>query len=266
MKKVLLSMILSSAFAATAIAQNIATVNGTPIPAAREKMLIEQIEQMNPGTTLKQEEIDQLRDNLITQEVLYQEAIKQGLDKTPHFKEQMEIMQRSVLIKNLFDSYAKKNPIDDKAIEAEYTKIIEASSIEYTVRHILVEKEEEAKELITQIEKGADFAELAKTKSIDKGTAPEGGLLERVTSEGMVPEFAKAMEELKKGEVSKAPVKTRYGWHIIKMEELHKPSKEDFPELDDRMKEQLKQILQDRAFSEYQKKLIDSADIQLNKK
>lgn len=264
MKKVLLCLILSSTFAAATIAQNIATVNGTPIPKERKKALIEQIQQMNPGATLSEEEISQLKDNLITQEVLYQEAVKQGLDKTPQFKEQMELMRRSILIRNLFDDYAKKNPIDDKTIQEEYTKIIAASTAEYAVRHILLEKEGDAKDLIAQINNGADFAELAAAKSIDEDTAKEGGSLGWITPDGgWVVEFAQAMKELKKGEITKEPVKTKYGWHIIKVDDIRTP---EFPELDNDMKAQLTRFLQEKAFAEYQKKLIDSADVKINGK
>lgn len=265
MKKVLLSILISSAFATTAIAQNIATVNGTPVPVEREKILIEQFQQMNPGEKINEEELAQLRDHLVTQEILYQEAVKQGLDKTPEFKEKIEAISRNTLITDLFNEYAKKNPIEDKAIQAEYQKIIDASGTEYYVRHILVEKEEDAKDIIDQLNKGADFNELAKTKSTDTGTAENGGLLDWTTPEGLVPEFAQAMKALGKGNVTQTPIKTRYGFHVIKVEDTRKPNKEDFPELDDNMKSQLRRFLQEKSFSEYQKKLIDAADVKLTK-
>lgn len=265
MKKLLLTAILGSSLMTPVLAQNIATVNGTPIPVEREKFLIQQIEKMNGGTTLGQNEIDQLKDNLISQEVLSQEAIKQGLDKTSEFKEQMELTRRAVLLNMLHESFVNKNPITDKAIEDEYNKMIAAGSTEYLARHILVEDEAQAKNLIAQIKKGAKFSELASKHSADKGSAAEGGLLGWSRPDSYVPEFAQAMENLKKGEITQVPVKSPYGWHIIKLEDVRSVKKEDFPALDANIKAQLRAALENRAFAEYQDKLIKAADIKLSK-
>lgn len=265
MKKLLLVAALGSSLMAPVFAQNIATVNGTPIPVEREKFLILQIEKMNGGAKLSQNDIAQLKDNLISQEVLAQEAIKQGLDKTPEFKEQMELTRRAILLNILHEDFIKKNPITDKAIEDEYNKMIEAGSTEYLARHILVEDEAQAKDLIAKIQKGIRFADLASENSIDKGSAAEGGLLDWARPNIYVPEFAQALAELKKGEVTQTPVKSPYGWHIIKLEDVRSVNKEDFPALDDNIKAQLRNALENKTFAEYQDKLLKAADIKLAK-
>ena len=258
MKKTALSILLAAAMVAPAMAQNIATVNGKPIPSARERVLVEQLQRANPGSTIDE---NQVKDNLITQEVLSQEAIKLGLDKTETYREQVEVMRRSLLIAALYENYVAKHPISDKDISAEYERMKTLMSTEYQARHILVATEEQAKDIINQINQGAKFADLATQYSLDKGTASEGGLLDWSPATTYVPQFAQALQDLKKGQLTAAPIQTQYGWHVIKLEDIRQNNAADFPALNDNIKAQLRDQMEQRGFLEYQEKLIQSADI-----
>ncbi len=140
----------------------------------------------------------------------------------------------------MFNEFNKKNPTSDAEVQAEYDKFkSQSSGTEYRARHILVEKEDEAKALIAQIKGGASFEELAKKNSKDPGSGQNGGDLDFANPGSYVPEFSQAMVKLKKGEMTDAPVKSQFGFHIIKLEDTREAK---FPPLEE-VKAQIQQRL-----------------------
>ncbi|MFN3887179.1 MAG: peptidylprolyl isomerase [Aquabacterium sp.] len=219
-----------------AFAQNIAIVNGKAVPKARAEAMIEQIlkQQQQPGQPpqARTPELEQkVKDEVVLREIFIQEAERRGLQASADYKAQMELARQSILIRALFQDFEKKNQPDEAEAKAEYDKIKAANgSQEYRARHILVEKEDEAKALIAQIKAGAKFEDLAKKNSKDPGSAENGGDLDWANPGNYVPEFSEAMVKLQKGQVTDAPVKSQFGYHIIKLEDVRAAQ---FPSFDE---------------------------------
>ncbi len=223
-------------------AQNIAVVNGKAVPKARVDALLKQVnaQAAAQGQQLPPDLDQRARDKVVLDEIFQQEAERRGLAATPEYKQQMEQARTGLLIQALFADYQKKNPVTDAEIQTEYDKFKgQASGTEYRARHILVEKEDEAVALIKQLKGGAKFDELAKKNSKDTGSGENGGDLDFAAPGAYVPEFSQAMVKLKKGELTEAPVKTQFGWHIIKLEDTRDAK---FPPLEE-VKPQLQQRL-----------------------
>ncbi|MGH8726855.1 MAG: peptidylprolyl isomerase [Burkholderiales bacterium] len=197
----------------------VAKVNGKTIPQAREEFFVQQLSAQ--GQTDTPELRKNVREELINREIVAQEAVKKGLDKKPEFTSQLDVARQNLLVGAYFKEFADANPIKEEDLKAEYEKIKaqQAPSKEYLARHILVEKEEQAKDLIAQLKKGANFNELAIEHSKDPGSKIKGGELEWAPATNYVKPFAEALTALKKGEHTAAPVQTEYGWHVIKLED-----------------------------------------------
>jgi len=233
-----------------AAAQNIAIVNGKAVPKARVDMLLQ--EAARSGQQIAPEMQSQARDQVVLREIFVQEAEKRGLAATPDYKARMELARQSVLIRELFEDYRKKNPVTDAEAQAEYDKFkAQASGTEYRARHILVESEDEAKGLITQIKGGASFEDLAKKHSKDPGSGANGGDLDFAKAESYVPEFGGAMAKLQKGQMTDAPVKSQFGWHIIRLDDTREAAFPSFEEV----KPQLKQRMEQAKMQKYQEEL-----------
>ena len=168
----------------------------------------------------------------------------------------MELARQSILIRELFEDYKKKNPVSDEAAKVEYDKFrAQATGVEYRARHILVEKEDEAKALIVQIKGGAKFEDLAKKSSKDPGSGANGGDLDFAKADSYVPEFGEALAKLKKGEMTEVPVKTQFGFHIIRLDDTRDAT---FPPFED-VKGQLKQRLEQVKMQTFQDELRSKA-------
>ena len=219
-------------------AQNVAIVNGKPVPKARVDALIEQATKQGQPKTPELEQ--QARDEVVMREMFMQEAEKRGMGASPEYKQQMEFARQQIMIRELFTDFQKKNPVTDADVQAEYDKYkAQASGTEYRARHILVDKEDEAKALIKEINGGAKFEDVAKKHSKDPGSAEHGGDLDFAKPDAYVPEFGQAMTKLKKGEMTQEPVKSQFGYHIIKLEDTREAQ---FPPLAD-IKPQIEQRL-----------------------
>jgi peptidyl-prolyl cis-trans isomerase C len=227
-------------------AQNVAIVNGKPVPKARVDSLLSQATR---GGQPKTPELEaQVKDEVVLREMFMQEAEKQGLARSADYKAQMELARQSILIRELFNEYNKKNPVTDAEIKAEYDKFkAQAGGTEFHARHILVEKEEEAVALIKEIKAGGKFDELAKKHSKDQGSGANGGDLDWANPNSYVPEFSQALSALKKGELTEKPVKTQYGFHIIKLEDTREAQ---FPSLDE-VKPRIQQGLAQQKLAKY---------------
>jgi peptidyl-prolyl cis-trans isomerase C len=243
-------VLAASALALTAQAQNIAIVNGKPVPKSRVDVLLKQA--ARSGQPVSPEMQQQAKDQVVLREIFVQEAEKKGVPATADYKEQMELARQSIMIRELFEEYKKKNPVTDEEAKAEYDKFkATATGTEYRARHILVEKEDEAKALIAQIKGGADFAELAKKSSKDPGSGANGGDLDFAKPDSYVAEFSQAMVKLKKGEMTDTPVKSQFGYHIIRLDDTREAA---FPPFDD-VKAQIKQRIEQGKMQKYQEEL-----------
>jgi peptidyl-prolyl cis-trans isomerase C len=240
-----------------ALAQNVAIVNGKPVPTARVDALKAQL--AKSGRPVGAEMEGQLKDEVIAREVFMQEAQKRGLDATDDFKNQMELARQTLLIRELFADYQKANPVTDAEIKAEYDKFAAANGgKEYHARHILVEKEDEAKAIIASLKKGGKFEEIAKKQSKDPGSGANGGDLDWANANSYVPEFSQALVKLKKGETTAAPVKSQFGWHVIRLDDVREAK---LPAMDE-VKPQIAQQLQQQKLAKFQEELRGKAKVE----
>lgn len=221
----------------------IATVNGREIPAMYGDMAKQTL--LSQGAPNDANLSIRAREALINQELLSRAAVDKGLDKNPRLIASIEMLRREQLSKAYLEDYVKTHPVTDAEIQSEYDKAkAGAGSNEYKARHILVKTEAEAKKIISDLGKKAKFEDLAKKLSKDPGSAKNGGDLGWNVPDSFVKEFGEAMKSLKKGEYTKTPVKTEFGYHVIKMDDI-RPIK--FPSLDEVKGEVRKQLQQKRV-------------------
>ena len=232
------------------------TVNGRPIPKSRLDFIIKQRDaQGQPDTEQARKAI---LDNLITQEVVAQEAERKGLAKNADVRTQLELLRQQVLAQALFQDYLKTHPIKEEQMHAEYDRVkASRSDKEYKVRHILVDKEDEAKDIIARLKKGEKFEDLAKL-SKDPGSKDRGGDLDWNPPTTFVKPFSDAMVKLEKGKFTETPVQTQYGWHVIQVDDVRTMP---FPAYDT-VKRQLASVLQEQEVQKYINGLRAKAKIQ----
>jgi len=256
LKPARLLMLLVAAIALPVSAQNLAVVNGKPIPSSRADVMVKQLAAQG------QPDSPQLRamvkEELINREILIQEADKLGLSNSADVKNQVEIARQSIAIRALVQDYLKKNPVKDADVQAEYDKFkSQAGDKEYHARHILVDKEDDAKAIIAKLKGGAKFEELAK-QSKDPGSAGNGGDLDWASPASFVKPFSDAMIALQKGQITEAPIKTQYGYHVIKLEDVRAAK---IPTLEE-VKPQIAESLQQKKLQSFQEDLRKKAKIQ----
>ena len=259
MKQVFLSAAAAAilSVALPVMAQNVAIVNGKPVPKARVDALAAQL--AKSGRPVSAELQGQLKDEVIAREIFMQEAQKRGLDATDDFKNQMELARQTLLIRELFAEYQKANPVSDADIKAEYDKFAAANGgKEYRARHILVEKEDDAKAIIASLKKGGKFDEIAKKQSKDAGSGANGGDLDWANAASYVPEFSAALVKLNKGQTTQEPVKTQFGWHVIRLDDVRDAQ---LPKLE-AVKPQIAQQLQQQRLAKFQEDLRGKAKIE----
>jgi peptidyl-prolyl cis-trans isomerase C len=259
MKKHLLQAAAAATLLAAlpAFAQNAAIVNGKPVPKARMDVLAQQL--AAAGRPVTPEMQGQLREEVVAREIFMQEAQKQGLDATEDYKNQLELARQAILIRQLFDNYRKTNAVSDADAQAEYDKFVAANGgKEYKARHILVEKEDQAQKILADLKKGAKFEDIAKKQSKDPGSGANGGDLDWAAPASFVPEFSEAMIKLKKGETTAAPVKSQFGYHIIRVDDIRQAQ---LPKLEE-VKPQIVQQLQQQRLQKYQEELRAKAKVE----
>ena len=258
-KHILSSLAVASLMAVSqgAVAQNIAIVNGKAVPTARMEALAQQV--ARSGRPVTPEMQGQMREEIIAREIFGQAAQAQGLDATEDYKNQLELTRQSILIRELFADFQKKNPVTDEETKAEYDKFASANAgKEYRARHILVEKEDQAKALIAQLKKGAKFEDLAKKNSKDPGSGANGGDLDWANASSYVKEFSDALVALSKGKMTDTPVKTQFGFHIIRLDDLREAQ---LPKYED-VKPQIAQQLQQQKIAKFQEDLRAKAKVE----
>jgi peptidyl-prolyl cis-trans isomerase C len=254
--KIALTALMAS-LSAAALAQNVAVVNGKAIPMARVEALSQQV--ARSGRQVTPEMQQQIKDEVIAREVFIQEAQKMGLDTSEDFKTQMELARQTILIRELFTNYQKTHEVTEAEIKAEYDRFAAANSgKEYRARHILVEKEADAKAIIAQLKKGGKFDEIAKKSSKDPGSGAKGGDLDWAPAGNYVAEFSTALTALKKGQLTETPVKSQFGFHVIRLDDVRDAQ---LPKLEE-VKPQVSQQLQQQKLAQYQSELRSKAKVE----
>ena len=261
MKKSLLSGLVAAAVLGTmalpVAAQNLAIVNGKAVPKERVETLKQQVERS--GRPISPEMENQIKEEVIAREIFMQEAQKRGLEATSDYKAQMELARQTILIRELFVDFQKTNPVTDAEIQAEYDKFAAANAgKEYKASHILVEKEDEAKAIIAALKKGGKFEEIAKKQSKDPGSGARGGDLDWANPSSYVPEFTEALIKLQKGKLTQEPVKSQFGWHIIRLDDVREAQ---LPKIDE-VKPQIAQQLQQQKLAKFQEDLRAKAKVE----
>lgn len=236
-----------------------ATVNGAPISESLVDMMLKQ--RTDLGREASAEARKSFIERLSMQLIISQEAVKRGFDKKPEVMDRMEISRQSILIDAFVQDYYKSNPVSDEMLKAEYEKMkTQESGTEYKARHILVEKEAEAKEIIAKLNKNLKaFEALANEKSQDRGSKANGGDLGWFDPRGMVPEFAAAVVKLTKGKFTEEPVKTQFGYHVILLEDSRAKAA---PPLDE-VKAELTKHLQEQGLRKLLEELKAKAKIEI---
>lgn len=215
-------------------------VNGVAIPQSRiDAMNKELTAQGQPDNPERQNAV---REELVNREVLAQAAVKRGLDKTPDVQAQIDMARQAVLVRALFENEVKQNPISDADLQKQYEQFKGSmGQNEYKVSHILVDKEDDAKAIIAELNRGGDFAKIAKEKSKDPGSKENGGDLDWGPSARYVKPFADAVQSQPKGKVSAAPVKTDFGYHVIRVDDVRPLKVPEFAELKDQFRQRAQQ-------------------------
>ncbi len=231
---------------------NVAVVNGVPIPQARMEYVVKS--QVQQGQQDNEQLRKQVKEVLITRELLTQAAVQKGLDKSPEVVTGVDMARQEFLIRAYFDDFIKNNVVTEEELKAEYEKVKAQQSgagerKEYHARHILMKDEKAAKAVLAQINKakGKNFATLAKAKSEDSGSKAEGGLLDWSDGSNFVPEFAAALTKLGKGEWTTTLVKTKYGYHIIMVEDIREMQFPPFDQVKERINQQIMSERRDKA-------------------
>ena len=215
-------------------------------------MLKERLAQGAPDTP---ELRNAIREELNTRELLMREAKKANLDKNADVKNQMDLAGQTVLVRAFVADWIKKNPIPEADLRKEYEIIkTQIGDKEYHVKHILVEKDDEAKDIIVQLQKGAKFDELAKARSKDPGSKDKGGDLDWNAPAGFVKPFSDAMVATPKGKFSTVPVQTQFGYHVIMVEEIREAKVPPFDEVKPQLQQRMQAAHLDKYFRELRAK------------
>ena len=234
----------------------VATVNGVAISQTLANAFV--AEQQAQGAPDSPELKNAIREELIRRELLVQEAKKLGLDKKTDVAAQADLARQAIIIRAFVQEYLKKHPVGDDQVRAAYDKVKgQLGNTEYKVRHILVEKEDEAKTIIANLKKGAKFDELAK-QSKDPGSRDNGGDLGWGSAAKYVKPFADAVAALGKGKYSDTPVKTDFGYHVIQVDD----SRPLTPPTFDQVKPQLLQRLQQEQLQKFVGELRSKAKVE----
>ena len=237
-KSAALSLLLavSAALAAPATLAQVAKVNGVTIPQARADVLLREVKAQ--GRQDSPELREMVKQELISREVMTQEAVRTGLNKNPEISAQLDLARQNVLVGAYLNEVARRNPVSEDALKKAHERFKDSpAASEYRARHILVASEAEAKNIIAQIKGGADFAKIAAEKSRDEGSKAQGGELQWAAPSSYVRPFAEALTRLKKGQLTETPVQTNFGWHVIRLEDQR-------PLAFEALKPQLQQVVQ----------------------
>ena len=218
----------------------IATVNGVPVPRARAEALLNQ--QRARGMPDNDQSRALIRDELVNREVLMQEAQKSGVARSPEVASQLDLARQEIIISAFLREWVRKSPVSDADIQKEYDRVkAEQGDKEYRARHILVETEDQAKTMVAELKKGGKFEELAAKNSKDPGSKDRGGDLDWHGPSDFDRAFSEAMMKLDKGKFTETPVRTRFGFHVIQLDDVRTGRFPSLAEVKPRIQQQLTQ-------------------------
>jgi peptidyl-prolyl cis-trans isomerase C len=258
LSRLILSLIVALSLPGLALAQagaastKVATVNGVAIPKSRVDVIV------RAQTAQGQQDTPELRagirERLIILEIVAQEANRKGLGKTADTVTQVELARINILAQAFRTDYVKNHPVSDDALKAEFEKIkLQMGDKEYKARHILVEQEAEAKEIIAKLKKGEKFEELAKA-SKDPGSKDHGGDLDWNPPGGFVKPFSDAMVKLEKGKYTETPVQSQFGWHVIQVDDVRPAKIPDFNEIKPGLQQRMQEAMFEKAVADLRAK------------
>ena len=205
----------------------LATVNGVQIPRNRLEFVVRQ--QVARGAQDNEQLRAQIRESIVNVELLNQEANRAGVTKKAEVQQQIDLNRQEVIANALMSEHLRANPISDAEIQKEYDRAkAQTGDKEYRARHILVKTEDEAKSVIAELKKGGKFDDLAQKRSLDDGSKPKGGDLDWNVPKNFDKTFSDAMVKLEKGKMTETPVQSRFGFHVIQLDDVRSVS---FPPL-----------------------------------
>ncbi len=217
------------------------TVNGKPIKKNLYDFIVKDL--ASRGQKTDDNLNNMIVDRMIAMELINQEAEKTGLSKDVNYVLKEELARKEMLYNTFLQNYVQKNPISESDIKNAYEQYKkDLGSQEFNAKHILLASEQEAKDVIAELNKGGNFNKIAKDKSKDTGSKDKGGDLGWFPANSMVKPFAEALTSLKKGNVTTIPVQTQFGWHVIKLEDTRALQAPEF----DKVKEGLAKTLQQK--------------------
>lgn len=247
--------ILAAILAATALpaqaADNkdpvVAVVNGTELRASALMAYRRSL----PPQMASQVPYEALLDSMINNALIFEQGKKDGTDKDPEVKQALKDIEQQLVVKAWMGKKLKAT-VNDAAVKQAYDKFLAnyKPQEEVHARHVLSDSEEGAKAIIADLKKGADFAETAKTKSKDPSAKQNGGDLGYFAKDEMVPQFADAAFAMQAGQLLDAPVKTQFGWHVIKVEDRRMSTAPAFEQVQPMLREQLAEETADRLLSD----------------
>jgi peptidyl-prolyl cis-trans isomerase C len=230
----------TAAKGATAKAAPVAKVNGVAVPASHFDFIMQQ--QRSRGAPDNDQTRRMVREELVNREIVMQEAQRAGFAKNPEVQTQMEIARQEIVVGAYLRDWVQKHPVTDADVEREYERVkAQNGDKEYRARHILVDTEDEAKSIIAELKKGANFADLAQKRSKDPGSKDRGGDLDWNTPAAFDKAFSDAMVKLAKGTFTETPVQTRFGYHVIQLEDVRQTRFPALAEVKPRIQQQLTQ-------------------------
>jgi peptidyl-prolyl cis-trans isomerase C len=258
--RLILPVLAATAIGLTSVAhaadsKEIASVNGKSITQQDYDQFLSENTKGNSGQINRQQVINEL----VSRELVYQDAIKKGIDKDPEVLQKLEAVKLSLIIGAALDKAMSNPPLKDAELKKIYKeKVAEFNQKEYKASHILLKSKEEAEKVITELDMGGKFADLAKKKSTGP-TGKNGGDLGWFAPQQMVPEFSAAVLKLEKGKYTKQPVQTKFGFHVIKLEDSRQAEPPSF----DAVKPQLQRGIQQQRANAYLQSLKEKADIKI---
>jgi peptidyl-prolyl cis-trans isomerase C len=235
----------------------VATVNGQVIPRARMDAVVRQnVGRGAPdGDALRA----QVREALINNELLVQEANRSGVAKRAEVQQQIDLTRQEVVANAMISEYLRTHPISDADIQKEYDRArSQTGDREYKARHILVATEEDARSVIADLKKGGKFDDIAPKRSMDEGTKGKGGDLDWNVPSNFDKSFSDAMVKLEKGRMTETPVRTRFGFHVIQLDDVRSVS---FPKLE-QVRPQVQQSLVSQRVEAFLRELRGKAKIE----
>ena len=221
----------------------VAKVNGVTVPRARMDYMMEQ--QKQRGAQDNDQMRAMVREELVNREVIAQEAGRTGLAKKPEVQAELDLARQQIIVNAYLREFVRKNPISDADVQKEYERAkSQTGAKEYTARHILLETEDEAKGMIAQLKKGGNFEDLASKNSKDPGSKERGGDLDWNVPGSFDKQFSDAMVKLEKGKYTETPVRTRFGFHVIRLDDVRETK---FPALADVKQRIQQQLVQNKV-------------------